>query len=125
MKYERLTCRHPNGEVRIMETKFNSDEAMQTAVNRLAELEDKIEDGTLPYLPCKVGDTVYSNERIMFEPAVVRVITTHQSVNLPVSYTVLAVAKDGYQIYLSSENFNEDWFLTREKAEKRLEELQK
>lgn len=27
--------------------------------NRLAELEDKIEDGTLVELPCKVGDTLY------------------------------------------------------------------
>ena len=27
--------------------------------NRLAELEDKIEDGTLIELPCKVGDKVY------------------------------------------------------------------
>jgi hypothetical protein len=28
--------------------------------NRLAELEDKIENGTLIELPCKVGDKVYS-----------------------------------------------------------------
>lgn len=27
--------------------------------NRLAELEDKIEDGTLMELPCKAGDKVY------------------------------------------------------------------
>lgn len=29
------------------------------AIDRLAELEDKIENGTLIELPCKVGDTVY------------------------------------------------------------------
>lgn len=29
------------------------------ALDRLAELEDKIENGTLVELPCKVGDTVY------------------------------------------------------------------
>lgn len=29
------------------------------AYERLAELEDKIENGTLIELPCKVGDTVY------------------------------------------------------------------
>lgn len=93
--------------------------------NRLAELEDKIENGTLIELPCKVGDTVYSNERITFEAVIVKVITTHQSMILPVSYTVFATAKDGYGIYLSSENFNKDWFLTREEEEKRLEELKK
>lgn len=27
--------------------------------NRLADLEDKIENGTLVELPCKIGDTVY------------------------------------------------------------------
>lgn len=30
-----------------------------TIIDRLAELEDKIENGTLVELPCKVGDTVY------------------------------------------------------------------
>ena len=29
------------------------------AIDRLAELEDKIEHGTLIELPCKVGDTAY------------------------------------------------------------------
>lgn len=28
-------------------------------IHRLAELEDKIENGTLVELPCKVGDTIY------------------------------------------------------------------
>ena len=59
MKYERLTICMPNGECRVSETKFNSEEAKQKAINRLAELEDKIEDGTLIELPCKIGDTVY------------------------------------------------------------------
>lgn len=31
--------------------------ATTKALNRLAELEDKIENGTLVELPCKVGDT--------------------------------------------------------------------
>ena len=31
--------------------------------NCLAELEDKIENGTLIELPCKVGDTVYQTTR--------------------------------------------------------------
>ncbi|MGN0789056.1 MAG: hypothetical protein ACI4MY_03895 [Christensenellales bacterium] len=32
--------------------------------NRLAELEDKIENGTLLELPCKVGDTVYHTDNV-------------------------------------------------------------
>lgn len=47
MKYERLTIVMPNGEFRVAETKFNSEEAKQKAIKRLAELEDKIENGTL------------------------------------------------------------------------------
>lgn len=92
--------------------------------NRLAELEDKIMGGTLIELPCKVGDTVYSNERIMFEPLTVKVITIHQSKKFSVSYTVIAMAKDGHGIYLSRDNFNEDWFLTKAEAEAQLKELQ-
>lgn len=109
--YERLTERIRNHIVVENQT---------DALERLALLEDKIKNGTLIELPCKVGDTVYSNERIMFEPVIVKVITTHQSMNLPISYTVFATAKDGYGIYLSSENFNKDWFLTKAEAEKRL-----
>ena len=30
---------------------------------RLAELEDKIEQGTLKEIPCKIGDTLYTNIR--------------------------------------------------------------
>lgn len=105
-------------------TKRNWSEDKHTkAYERLAELEDKIENGTLIELPCKVGDTVYSNERIMFEPVIVKVITTHQSINLPVSYTVFTTAKDGYGIYLSSDNFNEDWFITKAEAKAKLAEL--
>lgn len=33
--------------------------ATTKALNRLAELEDKIENRTLVDLPCKVGDTIY------------------------------------------------------------------
>lgn len=57
MKYERLTKRFRNSQmqqdVELMTTVSNG-------VFRLAELEDKIENGTLIELPCKVGDTVYT-----------------------------------------------------------------
>lgn len=48
MKYERITC-VIGGEARVMETKFESKETMQKAVDRLAELEDKIESGKLDF----------------------------------------------------------------------------
>lgn len=55
---ERLTFRKTN-------TDFDKQYGRQARVplneivDRLAELEDKMEDGQLVELPCKVGDTVY------------------------------------------------------------------
>ena len=125
-EYKRLTVRHPNSDyIAITETKqLQETRESKIVLNRLAELEDKIMDGTLIELPCKVGDTVYSNERIMFEPLTVKVIVIHQSIKFPVSCTLIAMAKDGRAIYFPSDNFNEDWFLTKTEAEAKLKELQ-
>lgn len=132
-EYKRLTERDEYGNADIIglsteklfgELYFDEINLLTKALNKLAFLEDKIENGTLVELPCKVGDTVYSNERIMFEPLTVKVITIHQSIKFPVSYTVIAMAKNGRGIYLSRDNFNEDWFLTKAEAEAKLKELQ-
>lgn len=60
-EYKRLTVRHPNSDyIAITETKqLQETRESKIVLNRLAELEDKIEDGTLIELPCKVGDIVY------------------------------------------------------------------
>lgn len=52
MEYKRLTKREENGTVSI------SCELTEV-IQRLAELEEKIEEGTLIELPCKVGDKFY------------------------------------------------------------------
>ena len=62
MKYERLTERYENGR-----PCFKSIDACIEAVNRLAELEDKIENGTLVELPCKTGDEFYIVDTIYLE----------------------------------------------------------
>ena len=49
---EPFGCNRPNG------TCDNYDRFLET-YTRLVELEDKIMDGTLVELPCKVGDTAY------------------------------------------------------------------
>lgn len=65
MKYERLTKRNANGEVETVKRPKSSyiqevyeewDEINRELKLRLAELEDKIEAGTLVELPYKVGD---------------------------------------------------------------------
>lgn len=45
------------------------------AFNRLAEFEDKIENGTLVELPCKVGDRVYQIDGIrIYESTIKNII---------------------------------------------------
>lgn len=65
-EYKRLTKRNANGEVETVKRPKSSyiqevyeewDEINRELKLRLAELEDKIEAGTLVELPCKVGDT--------------------------------------------------------------------
>jgi len=56
--YKRLTERSGNG-IAIKDTSTNDNKSIWNAIERLAELEDKIENKTLIDLPCKVGDTVY------------------------------------------------------------------
>ena len=69
--YKRWTTRNEKGEwmielneeLKMVQHNLPKDEFIKVLFNitalRLAELEDKIENGTLVELPCKVGDTVY------------------------------------------------------------------
>ena len=86
------------------------------AYERLAELEDKIENGTLIELPCKVGDIIYS---IPFcEPYE---IFEHKVETL----RFISKTKDGCYIDNSFKWFGENIFTDKAHAEKRLKELQK
>lgn len=61
---KRLTKRYDNGRAYLcVKTKAKGHEgvaeAHTKAINRLAELEDKLESGLILEMPCKVGDTLY------------------------------------------------------------------
>ena len=77
--------------------------------NRLAELEDKIENGTLIELPCKVGDTIYYIGSLEVR-AFFKIKTLYDIVAMPFSLDML----DGYKNV---------WFLTKAEAEAKLKEL--
>ena len=79
--------------------------------NRLWELEDKIENGTIIELPCKVGTTVYYIGSLEVR-AFFKIKTIHDIVEMPFSLDML----DSYKIV---------WFTTKAEAEKKLEELSK
>ena len=68
-QYERLTKRNANGEVETVKTPKSSyiqevyeewDEINRELKLRLAELEDKIEAGTLIEIPCKFVDNSFA-----------------------------------------------------------------
>lgn len=137
MEYKRLTnnnldeynpeydfcvgCEHfgePNGCNRPNGTCGNYERFMET-YNRLAELEDKIENGTLIELPCKVGDTVY-----ILEKAVLRAHWDEHRYIVD-EWDKLAVYEKEFNLVLFAvSKVGKDYFLTREKAEKRLKEIQ-
>jgi hypothetical protein len=58
---ERMTERNivRDGKYAILTLKCS----IQEAISKLAELEDKMENGTLIELPCKVGDTIFRIEK--------------------------------------------------------------
>lgn len=89
---------------------------LANAYNKLAELEDKIEQGTLIELPCKVGDTVFTIEG--------GIIEEHEVLGVLVQFEELF-----FKILRKRDLVCKFWgsrsvFLSREEAEKRLKELQ-
>ena len=104
---------------------------------RLSELENKIEQGTLVELPCKVGDTIYvpwvydgeygvsfhEIKRIEIYKGGIDILfdVYEGNVDIDALYAVLYIYNAGrFNLSLLGERF----FITREEAEKRLKELQ-
>ena len=100
-------------------------------LDRLGELEDKIEQGTLIELPCKVGDTiyvpwVYDDKSCVSFHEITRIEIYKNSIDL-----CFYVDTDIYYVWVyiysqgrfSISELGNRFFLTREEAEKRLKEL--
>ena len=89
--------------------------------NRLAELEDKIENGTLIELPCKVGDMVY----VIDYYNNIEEVSIFDYTLTPKGFTFTVCNEDILsKYYLFDFDFNKDWFLTKAEAEAKLKELQ-
>lgn len=121
-KYKRLTGRKINNVMELHEYQCE-------CVNRLAELEDKIENGTLIELPCKVGDTVY----LLWEYQGISAIAalTVEDISIEDKCINTNLDSDDYDLknkynwgYFGWEEIGKTVFLTKAEAEKRLEELQ-
>ena len=128
-EYKRLTERHENGYIELMcdSCKYNEKCDVEThycneaVKNCLAELEDKIENGTIMELPCKVGDTIYEVFKYHKPPfiqqtKVEKIIVTEKGLKLKLS------RNSSYETSISS--LGKTLFLTEEAAEAQIKELQ-
>lgn len=113
MSYKRLTKYEMSKGVKCVKYWQYSQEQI---AERLALLEDKIENGTLIELPCKVGDTIYFANHYRPIPR----IEEHKVYSF-------SFGKDGLFLYIGFDTVISvnDICLTKAEAEKKLEELSK
>lgn len=93
---------------------------IQKCFDRLGELEDKLENGTLIELPCKVGDTVYN---IYWWKDVQKKCKGKDGKTYYRTERQHYVQKSTFDLF-DYRNFGKRVFLTKEEAEARLKELQ-
>lgn len=118
MKYERLTKRLDNG---LFELKDDSVLGIYQAELRLTELEDKIENGTLIELPCKVGDYAWFLVLMWDSEGFCGYIDKRKVNGFFINDGILQIEDD---IVYDCFNLGGDVFLTKEEAEKELKEYQ-
>ena len=117
-EYKRLT--EKDGATRVMSQWAGTSNELKI-YRRLAELEDKIMDGTLIELPCKVGDRIWAILGNNIFGRKVKSIVIHGD-----GYTIKTSNTNGWkdlEPYYNAE-FGVIWFLTKAEAETKLKELQ-
>ncbi len=134
-KYKRLTERVGKG-ISVKETSTNDNKSIWNAIQRLAELEDKIENGTLIELPCKINDIVYQVcEKLNTNPFVKvpreLFIIEHKVGDIKMSmirtkpiFRILTFNEEFGTMAWSGEHIGTQLFLTPAEAEKKLKERQ-
>ena len=106
--YKRLTERVGKG-IAVKETSTNDNKSIWNAIERLAELEDKIENGTLIELPCPIGTIIYYIGSF-YKVKLFKKTLMYDIFEMPFELDMLQTYKN-------------NWFLTKAEAEKKLEEL--
>lgn len=107
MKYERVTRK--DGVI------WEEDYTLTDLHNRLFDLENAIEAGTLVELPCKIGDNAYGIDMFSYKPKICYGKLFDVEIDdRGIKYTIKTDSD-----YISTL----DTFLTKEEAEARLKEL--
>ena len=108
---ERLTKRNSDGSVGIAECRYYNYEDFQKLARKLADYEDKQEQGLLIELPCKVGDTMY----YIYGKEIVEV----NVLRIEISYTEIHIVTG----YNSLGKIGKTLFFTRSEAEESLAKM--
>lgn len=91
---------------------------------RLAELENKIENGTLIELPCKIGDMIYVVPNKLFHGGELNRVYKQPVSSIAIyPHDIVIYTCNGVKM-VCMKMYGESWFLTEEEANKRLEELE-
>lgn len=123
--YDRLTTYNEEYDHPAMTATLGEDTTKTIArhVNRLYELENAIENGTLVFLPCKVGDEFWCfAEYYSLSDGWVNEITKHTVHEIRILNNVIYLYDENDQEYDTSDII---LFFTKEAAEKALERLEK
>lgn len=91
------------------------------ALEKLATYEDLEEQGLLVRLPCKVGDTLYCIDNGIVELLIVNSFRIYNFNRIEIDFENAS----GFTLCTFSGELDEGYFLTREEAEKKLEEMKK
>lgn len=124
---KRLTMHTSNGACLIINADNEQDarqelmEKFKEACNRLAELEDKLENGMLIELPCKAGDTVYViYDKYITSAKVLAVYIDQAGGMFDLQIKTKEETVNGYKTIIDHNYSFENVFLSKEEAEKAL-----
>lgn len=115
---ERLTERYditPDGESDVWVKQHD----YISAARKLCDYEDLEEQGLLVRLPCKIGDTLYCIDNGIVELLIVNSFRIYNFNRIEIDFENAS----GFTLCTFSGELDEGYFLNREEAEKKLEEM--
>lgn len=97
----------------------NQEEQLAEWLEELKSYKDLEEQGLLVRLPCKIGDTLYCIDNGIVELLIVNSFRIYNFNRIEIDFENVS----GFTLCTFSGELDEGYFLTREEAEKKLEEL--